>query len=120
MCNLFGGPETVAHKLDVLSKHCAAVGRDPAEITVTHLSNAVLGPDRNYLDRWVDENRARGTTAESYAARWGVGLVDDQIGRYRALADAGVDVAIVGLPNQADAGAVERFGDVIGAFHTPP
>jgi len=34
-CNLFGGPEEVAHKVDVLRRHCDAVGRDPNEIEVT-------------------------------------------------------------------------------------
>jgi F420-dependent oxidoreductase-like protein len=36
-CNLFGGPDDVRHKLDVLERHCADVGRDPAEITKTVL-----------------------------------------------------------------------------------
>jgi F420-dependent oxidoreductase-like protein len=36
-CNLFGGPHDVRHKLDVLERHCADVGRDPAEITKTVL-----------------------------------------------------------------------------------
>jgi F420-dependent oxidoreductase-like protein len=34
-CNLFGGPEEVAHKVAVLRRHCDEVGRDPAEIEVT-------------------------------------------------------------------------------------
>jgi len=34
-CNFFGGPEEIAHKLDVLRRHCDDVGRDPAEIEVT-------------------------------------------------------------------------------------
>jgi F420-dependent oxidoreductase-like protein len=34
-CNLMGGPDEVAHKLDVLRGHCEAVGRDPNEIEVT-------------------------------------------------------------------------------------
>lgn len=34
-CNLFGGPVEIAHKLDVLRRHCDAVGRDPNEIEVT-------------------------------------------------------------------------------------
>jgi alkanesulfonate monooxygenase SsuD/methylene tetrahydromethanopterin reductase-like flavin-dependent oxidoreductase (luciferase family) len=34
-CNIFGGPEEVAHKVDVLRRHCADVGRDPNEIEVT-------------------------------------------------------------------------------------
>jgi F420-dependent oxidoreductase-like protein len=36
-CNLFGDPDAVRHKLDVLERHCADVGRDPAEITKTIL-----------------------------------------------------------------------------------
>jgi F420-dependent oxidoreductase-like protein len=34
-CNFFGGPEEVAQKVDVLRRHCDAVGRDPNEIEVT-------------------------------------------------------------------------------------
>jgi F420-dependent oxidoreductase-like protein len=34
-CNIFGGPDEIAHKLDVLRRHCDEVGRDPNEIEVT-------------------------------------------------------------------------------------
>src|SRR5437588_4032106 len=34
-CNLMGDPGEVAHKIDVLRRHCEAVGRDPNEIEVT-------------------------------------------------------------------------------------
>src|SRR3954452_6019135 len=34
-CNFFGGPDEVAHKVDVLRRHCDAIGRDPNEIEVT-------------------------------------------------------------------------------------
>ena len=36
-CNVFGDLDGVRHKLDVLERHCADVGRDPAEITKTTL-----------------------------------------------------------------------------------
>jgi len=36
-CNLIGTPEVVAHKLEVIRRHCDAVGRDPEEIEVTAL-----------------------------------------------------------------------------------
>ena len=36
-CNVFGDPDGVRHKLDVLERHCADVGRDPADITKTTL-----------------------------------------------------------------------------------
>ena len=47
-CNIFGGPEVIAHKVDVLKRHCDAVGRDPAEIEVTALLGGLppdAGPD---------------------------------------------------------------------------
>ncbi|MGY6501481.1 MAG: LLM class F420-dependent oxidoreductase [Acidimicrobiales bacterium] len=34
-CNIFGDAETVAHKVDVLRRHCDTLGRDPGEIEVT-------------------------------------------------------------------------------------
>jgi F420-dependent oxidoreductase-like protein len=34
-CNLVGESSEVAHKIDVLHRHCDAVGRDPADIEVT-------------------------------------------------------------------------------------
>jgi len=39
-CNLFGDLATIRHKLEVLARHCDAVGRDPATITKTRLGNA--------------------------------------------------------------------------------
>ena len=57
-CNLFGGPDDVSHKLDVLRRHCDAVGRDIREIEVTALLST---PDDATPD---DVLRA----AEDYAA----------------------------------------------------
>ena len=34
-CNIFGGPEEVAHKVAVLRRHCDDLGRDPDQIEVT-------------------------------------------------------------------------------------
>ncbi|MGH9016307.1 MAG: LLM class F420-dependent oxidoreductase, partial [Acidimicrobiales bacterium] len=38
-CNIFGDPPTIAHKLEVLHRHCDDVGRKPEEIEVTALMN---------------------------------------------------------------------------------
>jgi F420-dependent oxidoreductase-like protein len=86
MCNLFGDADTVRHKVDVLHDHCIAEGRDPADITVTHLGTADAP------------------------------TVEDHIGRYRQLAEVGVQEAIVSFPEPATPEAVSAFGDVITAF----
>jgi F420-dependent oxidoreductase-like protein len=44
-----GEIETFRHKLDVLSRHCAAVGRDPAEIRKSLTFRAILAEDEAAL-----------------------------------------------------------------------
>ena len=85
-CNLFGDPDTVRRKVDVLHGHCADVGRDPAQIAVTVLSTADAP------------------------------TVEDHVGRYRAYAEAGVDRMIVNVPELTSAEPLTRFADVITAF----
>jgi F420-dependent oxidoreductase-like protein len=87
-CNLFGDAATVRHKREVLAGHCAAVGRDPAEVEVTQLSTVA----------------------------WDGGLTaQDHIGRFRELAEAGVQRAIVSL-DLTDDDALERMAEVVSAF----
>jgi F420-dependent oxidoreductase-like protein len=97
-CNLFGDAARVRHKLDVLHRHCAAEGRDPAAITVTHLAAA----------RVVAAGEAREGP--------GAGTVEEHVGRYRELAEAGVQTAIVALGDAAGPESVSRFAEVITAF----
>jgi F420-dependent oxidoreductase-like protein len=40
--NVFGGPEGIAHKYEVIREHCAAIGRDPDEIERSTLQNVNL------------------------------------------------------------------------------
>jgi F420-dependent oxidoreductase-like protein len=97
-CNLFGDPDGVRHKLAVLRDHCAAERRDPATIAVTHLGRA----------RVIRDGEPREGT--------GAATVEEHVGRYRELAEAGVETAIVGLGDAAGPATVERFADVIAAF----
>ena len=57
-CNLFGGPDVIAHKVDVLRRHCDDVGRDIREIEVT----ALLSADES----WTPDDVLR--AAEAYGA----------------------------------------------------
>ena len=102
-CNLFGEPDVVAHKLAVLHEHCEAEGRDPATIAVTNLTEAaILGGSAAASERYADV----------------VGTVEEQVGRYRAFAEIGVQEAIVGLHLDGTADQVEAFAPVIAAFRS--
>jgi F420-dependent oxidoreductase-like protein len=97
-CNLFGDPDRVRHKLSVLREHCATQGRDPAAIEVTHLAPArVVGADEPREGR-------------------GAATVEEHVGRYRELAEAGVQTAIVSLADTEGAASVRRFAEIVGAF----
>lgn len=115
-CNIMGEPETVRRKVAVLRSHCEQVGRDTAEVEVTHLSPVLVGADRDDVARLVEAGRGRSQSAAAYSERMLAGTADDHIGRFRGLADAGVDTAIVALSGVDDATGVERFAPVIEAF----
>jgi F420-dependent oxidoreductase-like protein len=115
-CNLFGDVATVTHKVEVLRRHCRELGRDPADVEVTHLGDVLVGWDRLEVDELVAARKPRRVTAERYASRVNAGTVDDHEGRFRALAAAGVQHAIVALADLDGPDQVERFGGVIERF----
>jgi len=115
-CNLFGDAATVRHKVDVLHRHCADVGRDPSDVKVTHLSTALTGRTRDDVAAAVDALKPKRATPEAFAAAVNAGTIDDHVGRLRELADAGVQTAIVNLPDLGDTAAVERFASVIERY----
>ena len=97
-CNLFGDPDTVRHKVAVLREHCAAEGRDPAAVRVTHFAPA----------RVVAPAGSRDGP--------GAATAQEHIGRYRELAEAGVQTVIAGLADADGPQSVSRFAEVIAAF----
>ncbi len=95
-CNLHGDPATIRHKLDVLHRHCADVGRDPREISVTRLATMVIthssqqtGELQNYLARAAGPDALAGAN---------IGQPDEIVEQLHALVDAGVDELIFNMP----------------------
>ncbi len=80
--NSWTTPEVLTHKVGVLHKHCADLGRDPASISVSTQALLYLGTDEAWLSTKRDTGGVVGTPAE----------VTDIIGRY---ADAGADEFII-------------------------
>jgi F420-dependent oxidoreductase-like protein len=84
-CNLFElvGMEALRHKLAVLREHCAAVGRPYGEIQKT-----------------------------TYGQIAGTESDEQLLHRFGALADEGVDLAIVELPDQGREGSLEHLAEL--------
>ena len=113
-CNLPSDPATLPQRIAVLRRHCADVGRDPAEVAVTVLDVPVLGRDREEVADRVERLRGR-SAAAAFADR--AGTADVQITRYRRLADLGVATVFVAPAELRGPEDVEPFGRVIQAFH---
>ncbi|MFC8501539.1 LLM class flavin-dependent oxidoreductase [Pedococcus sp. NPDC057267] len=111
-CNVSSDPSTVRRKVEVLHRHCAQVGRDPAEVAVTVLDVPVVGRDRE--DTWRRVERLRGrTAAAAYARSHHAGEPGSHVERYRQLAREGVDTVFVALPDLASPDDLERLAPVL-------
>jgi F420-dependent oxidoreductase-like protein len=109
MCNLFGDPATIAHKVGVLRAHCEAVGRDPSEVTVSRLATLVL--TENEAETAATNDFLRQVTGEEPSGS-NVGTADELVGQVEELAAAGVDYFIFNMPT-GTAETVRRVGDAV-------
>ncbi len=114
--NVFGDAAAVRHKAAVLRAHCLDAGRDPAEVRMTHLSTALVGVDDAHVADLVERLRPRRQDPARYAGSVNAGTVDDHVGRFRELAEAGAHEVMVRLPDLTGPGPVERMSKVISAF----
>jgi F420-dependent oxidoreductase-like protein len=114
--NVLGDTAAVRHKAAVLRTHCEAAGRDPGQVALTHLSTALVGDGDTHVAELVDRLRPRRRDPAWYAASVNAGTVADHVGRFRELAEAGVQEVMVRLPDLDGPAALERMAKVISAF----
>ncbi|MGH2451674.1 MAG: TIGR03560 family F420-dependent LLM class oxidoreductase [Candidatus Limnocylindria bacterium] len=101
----FGTPDVIAHKIGVLRRHCAEVGRDPGEITLTTGGGVIVRKDRSAIDRRIREVRERSRVTGAYAPFSGT---PDEVAK--RLADhwrAGIRGFIFGCPPPVDRETIE-------------
>ncbi|MFC9689872.1 LLM class flavin-dependent oxidoreductase [Kribbella sp. NPDC056951] len=79
-------------------------------VEITHLSTTLVGDD---VDALVERLRPRNQNPARYAATVNAGTVDDQIGRFRELAEAGVTEAVISVP---DFDSLDDLARVVTAF----
>jgi F420-dependent oxidoreductase-like protein len=99
-CNVFGNPQAVAHKYEVLREHCDAVGREYESIERTAVVMAARGIEPG-----------RGAEAADMES-------PELVDTLAAYADAGCQHAILGLPRVHDLEVIERIGrEVVPQVH---
>lgn len=96
-CNIFDmGPAGVRAKYDVLDRHCADVGRDPAEITRTVLASITLATHG-------------GTTTGAGSRTMSVAQAVDKVG---ALGAVGTDTVILSMADAAEPAAYDLVAEL--------
>jgi alkanesulfonate monooxygenase SsuD/methylene tetrahydromethanopterin reductase-like flavin-dependent oxidoreductase (luciferase family)/predicted kinase len=95
-CNVSSNEESLDRKIAALRRHCAEVGRDPADVRVTVLDVPVIGSDREEVWARVEHLRGR-TAAAAFARTHHAGTYQEQRERYAMLADKGVRTVFLAL-----------------------
>ncbi|MGO9963234.1 MAG: LLM class F420-dependent oxidoreductase [Acidimicrobiales bacterium] len=116
-CNFFGDVATIRHKLDVLERHCDAIGRDPAEITKTRLGGLAIAETNAEAERKaIAMAQARGMDQARMREYLVVGdpdSVSEQLARYL---DAGLDGMIFNMFDAQDLEPVRLAGRTLSAI----
>ena len=111
-CNLFGSPETVTKKLDILKEHCKSVGRDYSSILKTKLS-VIIVDDNNSMAI----NRVRktfGRMPEEQIKEFVIyGTPEDVSRQIEILEQVGVQYLIVDLEPYRELEALDTFASKV-------
>ena len=106
--------ERLPHKLDVLRRHCATVGRDPDDITVTYKALLAVSTSRgdaaDTARRWC---AARGIGDVSPSDGVFVGEPGEIAEQVRPFVAAGVDHLVVELAGGTDPKSLELAADAL-------
>jgi len=110
--NAMGGVEKLRHKTDVLLAHCAAVGRDPAEIERTAGCKPIIrdteAEARRVWEAQMDRNRTPMSDVESDSTFW-VGTPEMVAERMRERREIGFSTFLAEMAAPYDDETLERW-----------
>lgn len=118
--NWSSDPEEFSHKKSILAEHCAALGRDVSEITLSANFNTVIGETEKNVDERLDRieerlrphlgDRTERVMGEYRSRHWLVGTPEQIVERLTDLRERGLSYAIHYFPEHAyDRSGVELF-----------
>lgn len=116
--NVFGTPDVVRKKIEVLERHCRAAGRDPAEIEKTVSASVVVSDNQGLIDRLAGMFGAgMGLSADEAKRVLPIGPPAHVRGIVEAYAAAGVTTIIAMTQGPWKREVYQRMNDeVVAAF----
>lgn len=111
-CNLFGSPETVRKKLDVLKEHCKSVGRDYSSILKTKLSVIIVDDNNDMVINRV--RKTFGEMPEEQIKEFAIyGTPEDVSRQIEILEQVGIQYLIVDLEPYRELEALDTFASKV-------
>ncbi len=108
MSNIWSGdPATTRHKFEVLRKHCEEIGRPYEEIVRTKQISVMLAKDEAELARKQEKHTSFETSPPI------VGTPDAVMAGLEEYARAGVQQAIIDMPDAADLEPIHLFAETV-------
>jgi F420-dependent oxidoreductase-like protein len=114
-CNVTGDVSTLTRKVEVLHRHCADVGRDPAEVDITWMSPLILTTSDQNTHEMREILAASGSAEE--IAGFTVGQPHQIPDLVAGHIEAGADEIIFSVPF-ADAAGIAAVGQAFGLPHS--
>lgn len=116
--NMGGSPAEFKHKMDILDRHCADVGRDPKDIERSWFGPLLIDDDADRLKRRLDKRAAAmGAVGAAMDERMIAGTPEQVIERIREFTAIGVTHFIAMFGRVDDLRATRLFAEkVIPAF----
>jgi F420-dependent oxidoreductase-like protein len=111
-CNLFGSPETVRKKLDVLKDHCKSVGRDYDSILKTKLG-AIIVDENNEMAKNRVRKTFRGMPEEQIKEFAIYGTPENVSRQIEAFEQVGIQYLIVDLEPYRELEALDTFASKV-------
>jgi F420-dependent oxidoreductase-like protein len=111
-CNLFGSPETVRKKLDILKEHCKSVGRDYDSILKTKLAAIVVDDNSDMVKNRIRET-FRGIPEEQIKEFVIYGTLEDVSRQIQVLEEVGIQYLIVDLEPSREVEALDTFANKV-------
>jgi F420-dependent oxidoreductase-like protein len=111
-CNLFGSPETVRKKLDILKEHCKSVGRDYDSILKTKLVATIVDDNSDMVKNKVRET-FRGIPEEQIKEFVIYGTPEDVSRQIEMLEEVGIQYLIVDLEPSRELEVLDTFANKI-------
>jgi len=111
-CNLFGSPETVRKKLDILKEHCKTVGRDYDSILKTKLGAIIIDDNSDMVKNRVRET-FRGIPEEQIKEFVIYGTPEDVLRQIEILEQVGIQYLIVDLEPSRELEVLDTFANKI-------